>query len=548
VRKSGRLDAIHSKGFGGSMVHVAANAPDAVQDVNPRRWWILLVLCLSLFMVIMGNTVLNIALPAISESLEATGAQLQWMVDAYGLVFAGLLFSAGAIGDRFGRKGTLTVGLVIFGAASGVASTAVGAEMVIACRAVMGIGGALVMPSTLSILTHVFPPEERGKAIGAWAGVAGAAGAVGPIASGWLLEHFYWGSVFWLNVPVVGVALVGGYFLVPTSRDPEVAPLDPMGALLSVGMIGALIYGVIEARVYGWTDQLIVVAFSLAVVLGVAFVVWELRSHHPMLDLRYFARRGFTGGSLAISTVFFGMFGMFFLLTQYLQLVHGHSALAAGIRTLPFAATMMIAAPSSAFLAARFGTRTVVPVGLIVAGVGLLYFGKTASVDGAYGPIALSLILLAAGMGLTMSPSTEAIMSSLPQAKAGIGSAMNDTTRELGGALGVAVLVTAFGSAYQSSIGDVGAGLPPEIAERVTSSLGETFQVLDRLGPRSSEVLTAAQSAFVDGMDKALTLGALVAFAGAIVAAFTLPKRTPLDDAFEHHHHDTTSPGPKARS
>jgi len=518
------------------VIETTADRPRAPREADPRRWWILLVLCLSLFMVIMGNTVLNIALPAMSEALGATGTQLQWIVDAYSLVFAGLLFTAGAIGDRFGRKGTLTVGLLVFGAGSALATTASVAGMVIACRAVMGVGAALVMPSTLSILTHVFPPEERAKAIGAWAGVAGAAGAVGPIASGWLLEHFYWGSVFWLNVPVVAVAVVAGYFLVPTSRDPDVSPLDPVGALLSIGMIGSLVYAVIEAHAYGWTDPLILVSFAVALVLGVCFVAWELRIDHPMLDIRFFGRRGFTGGSLAISMVFFGMFGMFFLLTQYLQMVHGYTALQAGIRTLPFAATMMIAAPSAAALAGKFGTRTIVPIGLTVAGTGLLFFGKSASVTGGYGPIAVGLVLLAAGMGLTMSPSTEAIMSSLPQAKAGIGSAMNDTTRELGGALGVAVLGTAFGTAYRSSIGDIGAGLPPDVAERVSSSLGETLQVLPQLGARSGEILAAAQGAFVDGMDTAFTLGAVVAFAGAVVTAFTLPKRTPLDDAFEHRH------------
>ncbi|MFV0318426.1 MAG: DHA2 family efflux MFS transporter permease subunit [Microthrixaceae bacterium] len=516
------------------MTEVAQERRYAEDEADPRRWWILLVLCLSLFMVIMGNTVLNIALPAISESLDATGTQLQWMVDAYSLLFAGLLFTAGAIGDRFGRKGTLTVGLVIFGIGSAVATTASASAVVIACRGVMGIGAALVMPSTLSILTHVFPPHERGKAIGAWAGVAGAAGAVGPIASGWLLENFYWGSVFWLNIPVVILAIVAGRFLVPRSRDPRIAPLDPVGAILSIGMIGSLIYAVIEAHAYGWTDQLIIVSFIVAVLLGVCFVWWELRNDHPMLDIRYFARRGYTGGSLSIMTVFFGMFGMFFLLTQYLQMVHGYTALEAGVRTLPFAVTMMIAAPSSAALAAKFGTRTIVPIGLAVAGSGLLILGKTATVVGGYHWIALSIVVLALGMGLTMSPSTEAIMSSLPQAKAGIGSATNDTTRELGGALGVAVLGTVFGTAYKASMGDAAAGLPAQVADRVNSSLGEMLQMMPQLGARGPEILAAAKSAFVDGMDSAFTIGAIVAFVGAVVAIFVLPNRTALDDAYEH--------------
>jgi EmrB/QacA subfamily drug resistance transporter len=496
-------------------------------EVDPRRWWALLVLCLSLFMVIMGNTVLNIALPAISRALDATGTQLQWMIDAYALVFAGLLFTAGALGDRFGRKGALQAGLVIFGLGSASASFADSATVVIACRAVMGVGAALVMPATLSILTHVFPPEERAKAIGAWAGVAGAAGAIGPIASGWLLEHFYWGSVFWLNVPVVVLALVAGHFLVPTSRHPDRVPLDPVGAVLSIGMIGSLVYGVIEAPVYGWTDPLILGAFVASAVLLVLFIAWELKASEPMLDIRYFSRRGFTGGSLAISMVFFGMFGMFFLLTQYLQMVRGYSALNSGFRTLPFAAVMMVAAPSSAALAARFGTRAVVASGLAVAGTGLLLLGQTSEVDSSYWLLALSFAILALGMGLTMAPATATIMAALPQAKAGIGSAMNDTTRELGGALGIAVLGSIFASAYRSSVNDDLAGLPPDIADQVNGSLGEALQVADRLGPRAPEVISAAQHAFVDGMSRALSTGAVVAYAGAVIALVVLTKQPP---------------------
>jgi len=493
-------------------------------EVDPRRWWILPVLCLSLFMVVMGNTVLNIALPEISESLRATGAELQWMVDAYALVFAGLLFTAGSLGDRFGRKGALTLGLVVFGAGSLGATFAEGATGVIAGRAVMGVGAAFVMPSTLSILTHVFPPQERARAIGIWAGVAGAAGAVGPLASGWLLRHFYWGSVFWLNVPVVVVALVAGRFLVPRSRHPDRVPLDPLGALLSIGAIGSLVYGVIEAPSYGWTDPSILGAFGAAAVLLAAFIGWELRATDPMLDVRYFRRRGVTSGSLAISAVFFGMFGMFFLLTQYLQLVRGHSALGAAVRTLPFALTIMVAAPSSAHLAARFGTRAVVGTGLTMAGTGLVLVGRS-GLDTSYAQLAVSLVVLAAGMGLTMAPSTATIMASLPHEKAGVGSALNDTTRELGGALGIAVLGSLAASTYTSSLRDAAGGVPAQVSEHLGNSLADALRTAGSLGADGVRVADAARQAFVDGMSRALTVGGLVAYAGAVAVVVLLPRR-----------------------
>ena len=506
------------------MDQASGEETEADLEVDPRRWWTLMVLCLSLFMVIMGNTVLNVALPKMSEALSASGSQLQWIVDAYSLVFAGLLFTSGSLGDRFGRKGALTTGLLIFGVGSALATFADSAGMVIGCRAIMGLGAALVMPSTLSILTHVFPPEERAKAIGVWAGVAGAAGAVGPITSGWLLEHFYWGSVFWLNVPVVATAIIGGYFLVPTSRHPDRVPLDPIGALISIAAIVSLVYGVIEAPVYGWTDSLILGSFLVAAVLLAVFIVWELRTTDPMLDMRYFRRRGFTGGSLAMSMVFFGMFGMFFLLTQYLQMVRGYSALGAGVRTLPFSAVMMVTAPSSAALAARFTTRSVVTAGLAIAGTGMLLMASNTTTSG-YGLLALSLCVLAAGMGLTMAPATASIMSSLPQAKAGVGSAMNDTVRELGGALGVAVLGSLTVSAYGHTVSGVTAGLPPALGAEVSHSLGDALRVAGELGPRAPEVIGVAQQGFVDGMARGLSVGAGVAFAGAVVAAFVLPRR-----------------------
>ncbi len=498
---------------------VSPAAPD------PRRWWTLAVLCLSLLMVVMGNTVLNVALPTLVRELHASSSQLQWIVDAYSLVFAGLLFTGGALGDRFGRKGALTAGLVTFGVGSGLAAVSNSANQIIACRAVMGAAAALVMPATLSILANTFAPRERARAIGIWAGVAGIAGAVGPITSGWLLQHFWWGSVFFLNLPIVVVAVVTGRFLVPTSRDPRGIRLDLVGAALSIGAVSSLIYGIIEAPARGWTDGVILGSFAIAAALMVVFASWELSREHPMLDLRYFKRRGFTGGSIAISLVFFGMFGMFFLITQYLQLVRGYSALSAGVHMLPFAFTMMVVAPMSARIAERIGTRGTVCLGLAVAATGQFLL-STNDIDTGYGLLALSFVVLAAGMGLTMAPSTASIMSSLPLAKAGIGSAMNDTNRELGGALGVAVLGSLVVSRYTSGIGGAIAGLPSALQEAARRSLGGALQVAGQIGGDEGAALArTAKHGFTDGMSYSLTIGSLVALAAAVLVAIVLPNR-----------------------
>ena len=488
---------------------------------DPRRNLTLVVLCLSLFMVVLGNTVLNVAIPTLVKDLGASSQQLQWIVDAYSLVFAGLLFTGGAIGDRFGRKGALNVGLVVFAAGSTIAAFGGAAAPLIAGRAVMGMGAALVMPSTLSILTNVFPPQERAKAIGIWAGVAGAGGAIGPIVSGFLLAHFWWGSIFILNLPVVVLALVGGWFLVPTSSDPEQAKLDLPGAALSIGAVGSLVYAIIEAPDQGWTSTTTLVWFGAAVLFGIAFAARELTATAPMLDLRYFRRRGFTGGSLAISMMFFGMFGMFFVLTQYLQLVRGWSALEAGFRTLPFAVTIMFVAPMSAKLATNLGAKKVVSTGVAVAGLGMLLLSRC-GITTNYLYIAGSLVVLAGGMGLTMAPSTASIMSSLPLAKAGVGSAMNDTNRELGGAIGVAVLGSILATHYASSLTDALKGAPPAVAAAASKSLGAALAISEKA--RMPQLAAAAKQAFVDSMGLALTVGAVVAFAASVIVFLVLPE------------------------
>lgn len=492
-----------------------------------KRWRTLAVLCLSLVIVVVGNTVLNIALPTLVRELSASASELQWIVDSYALVFAGLLLTAGALGDRFGRKGALTAGLVIFGAASGASALATSAGQLIALRAVMGVGAALIMPATLSILTNVFPPEERARAIAVWAGLAGAGAALGPIASGFLLDHFWWGSVFLVNLPVIGLALAGGRWLVPRSKDPAQPPLDPAGALLSMAGLGALLYGIIEGPNYGWGDPVTLAWLGAGAVILAGFALWEGRSRHPMLDLRFFANRTFSSAAAAITLVFFAMFGTFFLLTQYLQMVLGYGTLEAGVRVLPMALTMMVAAPLSARLVERFGARRVVSTGLTVVAAGLLLLAS-AGVDTPYWRIAASLVVLASGMGMSMAPSTAGIMSSVPMGKAGVGSAVNDTTRELGGALGVAVLGSLLASRYTAGLGETVASLPGQAVAAAESSLGGALGVASQLGgPAGLELAAAAREAFVAAMSLSLSVGAAVVLMAAWLVNRHYPGRVP---------------------
>src|SRR4051794_888847 len=497
----------------GMETETATAAARPQQAPDSRRWWTLSILCLSLLMVVVGNTALNVAIPTLVRDIHATDTQLQWIVDAYSLVFAGLLLTAGALGDRFGRKGALTIGLCIFATGSFLAGISDTPNQLIVCRAIMGLGGAFVMPATLSILTNVFPVHERARAIAIWAGVAGAGGAIGPITSGYLLAHFHWGAVFFINLPVVAVALIGGKFLVPTSRDPDRIPLDPVGAVLTVVGLAALLYGIIEAPIRGWSDVRTVASFTLAVVVLAQFALWEWRNPHPMLDLRFFKRKRFTGGATAITLVFFAMFGMFFLITQYLQFVHGWTPLGAGVRLLPFAFVMMITAPSSARIAERVGTKRTVAAGLAIAAVGLVIASRL-QVDSSYGLLVVAFVVLALGMALTMPSSTASILSSLPMGKQGVGSAVNDTTRELGGALGVAVMGSVFATGYTSAIGSSIAHLPAAAQETARSSVGGAIGIAQKIGGSTGAALeSTAKHAFVSGQSTAFLLAAGVCVA-----------------------------------
>jgi EmrB/QacA subfamily drug resistance transporter len=491
------------------------------------RWTILAVLCLSLLAVVIDGTIVNTALPTLSRELDASSSDLQWIVDAYTLAFAGLLLVAGAAGDRYGRHRALSVGLVVFGAASALAAVSQTAGQLIAARALMGAGAALVMPATLSILSHVFrdDPVGRAKAIGIWSGVSGLGVAIGPSAGGLLLAHLSWGWIFLVNLPVVVLALALGRRFVPTSRVERAPALDLVGAALSVAGLGAVTYAVIEGPVNGWTSfATLGPAIGGLVVLG-AFAAWERHVAQPMLDVRLFANLRFTVASLSVTTVFFTLFGALFLLTQILQLVLGWSTVKAGFGAMPFAVTVGVTSPLAAELAKRIGTKIPVVAGLLLMAAGLAHMGS-ASVGSSYGHFVVATVLMAAGMGLAMAPATESIMGALPPEQAGVGSAVNDTTREIGGVMGVAILGSIANAGYVSNLGGAASQLPQPAAEAANSSLAGALTVAHHAPAAVGHPLAlAAQDAFVRAADRGVLVAAVVAVAGALFAWRALPAR-----------------------
>ncbi len=499
-------------------------------DIHARRWFLLGIMCLSLVMVIMAVSGLNVAIPSIQRALGASATDLQWIVDSYAIIFAGLLLTAGAIGDRFGRKRALQGGLVLFGLGSVIGTFADDVTVVIIARAVMGIGAAFVMPATLSIVTAVFPPEERTKAIAVWAGFAGAGGALGPLVVGflltdwWIFPAYWWGAAFLFNVVTVGIVLTAVTIWSPRSKDDESTPLDPVGAVLSVVGLAALLFGIIEGPAKGWTSPEVLAAFIVAIVGLAGFVVWELRAKHPMLPMRFFRDGGFSLGAGVITFAFFVMFGFFFLMTQFLQFVRDYSPLDAGVATLPLAVALVAVSPRSAMLSERLGASRVMSTGFLAVTAG---FGVMTQIDADsnYLWIALGLVLLGSGMGLTAAPATGSIMAAVPMNKAGVGSAVNDTTREVGGALGIAVLGSIANSAYRSGISDETlTNLPPEVAEAASESVGAAIQISMNPSLPAEVALRLgdeARAAFTDAFNTSLGAAAVVAAViGVIVFVF----------------------------
>lgn len=496
------------------------------------RWAILLVLAAALALISLDNTIVNVALPTLQEDLGATTAELQWVVDAYSVLFAGTLLLAGSLGDRFGRRRALVLGLAIFGAGSLAAGLATTPDLLIACRAVMGIGGAFIMPSTLSILVQVFTePRERAQAIGIWAAVAGAAVAIGPILGGLLLEVTTWHAIFWVNPPLVVIALIATLRLVPESKDPSKPRLDPVGAALSTIGIIAFVITVIEVPDQG-ISTLTVGAAIAAVVFITAFVWWERRAPRPLLPMELFTNRTFTVAIMTVALVYGALMGVMFFLPQFLQLVQGDTPLQSGLAMLPAAGGLFLASLFSPRWAERFGTRRIVVSGLllVVAGLALAAY---LTADSAYIHVGASLGLMGLGLGMVLPQATNAVLASVPRERAGMGSAVNDGVGELGGSLGVAILGSLLSLGYRNQIeaqiaaaGDAIASIPANVVEAVRESLAAgSLAVVQLPADIATPIRQVAGNAFVSGMTTALMVAAAIVAAGALLAWRMFPVR-----------------------
>jgi EmrB/QacA subfamily drug resistance transporter len=490
---------------------------------------ILSSLLLAAFVINLDTTIVNVALPTLVRELHASNSQLQWVVDAFNLLFAGSVLAMGSLSDRFGRKGMLLAGLAVFGLASMVGGLTDSAGALIAARAVMGVGAAMVFPSTLSLLTNVFiERRERALAIGLWGAITGVAIALGPIVGGWLLEFSDWRSIFFAMTPIAVIAgvLVAGY--VPTSRDPHAPRSDLLGFALSTAMIGLLVYTIIEAPDHGWTSTRTLGGFVLTAALSAAFVTWERRTEHPMLDLSLFRNPRFTAASVSVAISFFALSGFIFIVAQYFQFLKGYGPLSTGVRLLPVASLVAISSILGARLAVRVGTKLVVASGLFSMSAFYLWVATTTATTG-YGTIAAQMVVLGTGMGLTSAPATEAIMGVVPKAKAGVGSAVNDATRLLGGTLGVAVIGSVFASLYASRLTSrLPASLPVTDASTAHGSVGAALTLAGNIQHAGHPALAgtihnAASAAFFDGFHAANYVSGGIAAAGALMALALLP-------------------------
>jgi EmrB/QacA subfamily drug resistance transporter len=495
---------------------------------HPNRWRILGVLVVALLVTSIDHTIINVAMPRLVGDLGASSAQLQWIVAAYTIVFAGLLLTAGSVGDRFGRRHALLAGLLTFLGGSIVSATAGSTSALIAGRCIMGVGGALIMPTTLSILVNVFgDPRERAKAIAAWTAASGAGIAIGPIVGGALMRSFSWSSVFWINVPLLVTAFVGALHLVPDSRDPHATRLDPIGAALSIAGISTLVYAIIQAPERGWTSSTSVFNFAIGAVIAVVFVVWEARRDDPMLDIALFRNRSFSAGSIALALLFFAMAGTVFLQAQYLQFVLQYTPLAAGFALVPAALGMLLGTGAGAHLAEMHGGRIAVTAGTLIAAAGVAV--QAALVDGgSYVPTGVGLLLFGLGAGVAMPAATEMIMATLPPARAGVGSAVNDTVREFGGALGVAVIGSVAATSYATSMHDKLGQFPNLTAidrSLLTNNVGAAIHTSQHLGAQADQITGAARGAFVDSMHSSLWIAVGLAFCAAAVTFTQLPRR-----------------------
>ena len=499
--------------------------PAAPPALNARRWWVLAVMSLTTFMVFLDNTVVNTALPSISRDLGASTSTLQWVVDSYTLLLAGLLLVGGTIGDRFGRRRFLTIGMVIFGAGAVGAAISNSAESLILMRGLQGVGAALVLPATLSIITDVFPREERAKAIGIWTGAGAIALAAGPVFGGLLVDEIGWSAVFWMHIPVVLLSLFG-LRIVPESLDRRARGLDIRGGLLATSGLLAVVFGIIQGNESGWTSTLILGAFGLGASLLVAFAVAEMRTRAPMLPFHFFKQRDFTGAVVIIGLVFFALMVTFFFLTQFFQLVQGKSAFTAGLYILPAAGMMMVGAPISGVLSRSIGPKILTTVAGLAMTFGLLWLTQL-TIDSSFVTAAIGIMAFGFGGGMAMAPLTDTVMAAVPVNDAGIGSAVNDVSRELGAALGIATVGSFVGGLYESKVEAALEGAAPaSVIESVSEGVGVAAVTIPTLPASLAETVSvAANGAFVDAITTGMYLSAGFTVAATVVAVLLMPRK-----------------------
>jgi EmrB/QacA subfamily drug resistance transporter len=498
-----------------------------------RRWAAMAVVCVSALIINIDNTILNVALPTLVHDLNATSSQLQWIVDSYAMVFAGLLFVGGSLADRFGRKRFFLIGLSIFAAGSVGAAFSGSVDPLIACRAIMGAGAAFTIPASLSLIKDMFrDPGERARAIGIWAGTVGLGIAIGPIAGGLLLSRFWWGSIFLVNVPIVVVGFIGALALVPDSKNPNATRPDPVGSVLSIAGLGLLLWAIVEGPDQGWTSSAVVaVGLTSLLVLG-CFLAWEAHTDHPMLKLDFFRDRRFSIALAAECLGVFGLMGALFIQTQFLQFDLGYSPLDAGLRILPIAGMLLVSAAVSRIIARLIGVKLTVAAGLAAIAAGLWQASAVSTMSATYGDMVPGLLLIGLGAGLLLSTATNSVIGSVPPGDSGIGSATNSVALQVGGALGVAVIGSVMLTRYQGDMNAALAGhqVPAAVNQIILGSLGGALTVASTVGGAIGVLLAhAARSAFMSGAAVSLAVGAVVALAGALLVVVALPSGRRVD-------------------
>ncbi|WP_329222144.1 MFS transporter [Streptomyces sp. NBC_01485] len=510
---------------------VVSTPAEKMTEPYPRRWWALVVLCLSLLIVVMANTSLIVAAPDMTTDLGLSSSDLQWVVDGYTVPYAALMLVLGSIGDMYSRRGALIVGLLIFAAGSVTGGLVHGTDLVVVARAIMGVGAAVVMPATLSLLVAIFPRAERAKAITAWTATSGLAVAAGPLAAGWLLESHAWGSTFLMNVPVALLGVVGALFLVPPSKATTAGGIDYVGGLLSIVTVGSLVYATIEGPHFGWGAGTVAAAVLAAVGLP-AFVAWELRHPHPMLDVRKFRERPFSGSMLAVMFFFFGTFGSIYYSTQFLQFVLGYNALETGVRLLPLAGAVFAGSAVTGRLAPKLGVKRVVGTGMAIGTAGVLLLTRIES-GSTYTDFLAPLLLLGFAIGLSVSPATDTVMGSFPESELGVGGGANDTALELGASLGIAVLGSLLATSYKDKLTDLAGGhLPAAAMDVARDSVGGGIAVAEQVakspdgGPQQARTLVAAvHESFAHAIAHTSLVGGVIMAAGTVLVLLVLPGR-----------------------